>query len=137
MDQQVTQAAEGRWIAAPCWHNCGGRCSVKAFVKDGRIVRLKTDDTHADRWESPQMRSCPIGHALRQQIYGEDRLKFPMKRKHWEPLTGGDRSLRGRDEWVRISWDEALDYVGAGYERGKAKCGNECMFCMDMRSLEG
>ncbi len=25
-----------------------------------------------------------------------------MKPKHWRPLIGGDKSLRGRDEWERI-----------------------------------
>ena len=35
----------GKWVAAPCWHNCGGKCLVKAYVKDGVILRQKTDDT--------------------------------------------------------------------------------------------
>ena len=33
-----------------------------------------------------------------------------MKRKNWEP-GGGKKELRGKDEWVRISWDEALNIV--------------------------
>ena len=98
-------------IAAPCWHNCGGRCSVKVLVKDGRVIRSKTDDTHPGSWEHPQARSCALGHAMHQQIFGEDRLKHPMKRKHREPHGGGDKSLRGRDEWVRISRDEAFDII--------------------------
>ena len=36
---------------------------------------------------------------------------YPMKRKHWEPLTGGQKELRGTVEWERISWDEAFRYV--------------------------
>lgn len=53
-----------------------------------------------------------------------------MKRKHWEPLTGGDKSLRGRDEWERISWDEALDYVAAELKNAKEKYGNKSILYM-------
>ena len=28
-------AAEGQWIPAACWHDCGGRCLIKAFVANG------------------------------------------------------------------------------------------------------
>lgn len=133
----VSEASEGKWVAAPCWHNCGGRCSVKVLVKDGKVIRSKTDDTHEDSWEWPQSRSCPMGYAMRQQIYGEDRLKYPMKRKHWEPFTGGDKNLRGKDEWVRISWDEALDAIAAELQHAKAEYGNRSIFYMNMINLEG
>lgn len=43
---------------------------MKALAKDGRIVRLKTDDSQPDGWEPLKLRSCPIGHALRQQGSG-------------------------------------------------------------------
>ncbi len=46
-----------------------------------------------------------------------------MKRKHWEP-GGGNKELRGRDEWVRISWDEALDYIADGLKDAKENYGN-------------
>ncbi len=49
-----------------------------------------------------------------------DRLKYPMRRKHWAP-GGGDKSLRGKDEWVRISWDEALDIVVSELKRIKGQ----------------
>ncbi len=50
-----------------------------------------------------------------------------MKRKNWAP-GGGDRSLRGRDEWVRISWDEALDIVASELKRIKTEFGNASIF---------
>lgn len=78
-----------------------------------------------------------MGYAMRQQVYGEDRLKFPMKRKHWKPLTGGDKSLRGRDEWVRIAWDEALDAIAAELQHVKDEYGNRSIFYMNMINLEG
>lgn len=104
---------DGKWIPVDCWDNCGGGCLNKVLMYDGVAIRQKTDDTHADSFDWPQQRSCPRGHSQRMQVFAPDRLKYPMKRKHWEPITGGDKSLRGRDEWERISWDEAFDYIAA------------------------
>ncbi len=118
---------EGKWIPAACWHNCGGRCVNKAFVVDGVVVRQKTDDTHEDSPNYPQMRGCARGRSQRHQCFGPDRLKYPMKRKNWEP-GGGKKELRGRDEWVRISWDEALDIVSSEIKRIKETYGNESIF---------
>ncbi len=114
----------GEWKNAACWHNCGGRCVNKAYVVDGVVIRQKTDDTHEDTPDYPQQRACPRGRSQQQQCYGADRLKYPMKRKNWEPHTGGKKELRGRDEWVRISWDEALDLVAEELRYAKETYGN-------------
>jgi anaerobic dimethyl sulfoxide reductase subunit A len=106
------EGSEGEWVAAACWGNCGGRCLNKAYVVDGVVTRQKTDDTHPDSPDFPQQRGCARGRSQRQRVFGADRLKYPMKRAHWAP-GGGDKSLRGRDEWVRISWEEALDIVAS------------------------
>lgn len=100
----------GEWKTAACWHNCGGRCVNKVLVKDGVVVRQKTDDTHEDSPDYPQIRSCARGHSQRQQVFGADRIKYPLKRKGWSP-DNPNGEMRGKDEWERISWDEALDYV--------------------------
>jgi anaerobic dimethyl sulfoxide reductase subunit A len=122
-----TAAQEGEWMTAACWHNCGGRCLNKGYVVDGVVIRQKSDDTHPDSPNFPQQRACLRGRSQRQQVYGADRLKYPMKRKHWEP-GGGDKSLRGRDEWVRISWDEALDLVAAELKKAKDNHTNRSIF---------
>ncbi len=46
-----------------------------------------------------------------------------MKRKNWSP-EDPHGELRGRDEWERISWDEALDYVADQLKSAIAKSGN-------------
>lgn len=116
------------WITAACWHNCGGqRCVLKAQVIDGVVQRVKTDDTHPDSPDYPQIRGCARGRAQPHQVYGPDRLKYPMKRKNWAP-GGGKKELRGRDEWVRISWDEALDIVASELKRVKEEVGNTGIF---------
>ena len=72
----VDPAEGGEWVAAACWHNCGGRCMNKVMVKDGAVVRQKTDDTHEDSPDYPQQRGCVRGKAQQQQCFGADRLKY-------------------------------------------------------------
>lgn len=115
---------EEKWVTAACWHNCGGRCLNKALVVDGVVIKQKTDDTHPDSPDYPQQRGCHRGRSQRHQVFGADRLKYPMKRKNWKP-GGGKKELRGRDEWVRISWDEALDLVAEELKRVKTNYGNK------------
>ncbi len=123
----VAAPKEGKWVAAACWHNCGGRCLLKAQVVEGVVTRVKTDDTHADSPEWFQQRACSRGRAQRQLVFGADRLKYPMKRKNWAP-GGGNKELRGRDEWVRISWDEALTIAANEIIRISEKYGNNSIF---------
>lgn len=99
---------EGEWIPCSCWADCGSKGFNKAFVRNGEVVRLGTDQTHDDTPDCPQLRACARGRALRGMIFGADRIKYPMKRKNWQP-GGGENAhgeLRGRDEWERISWDK-------------------------------
>lgn len=106
------QEQAGVWTTISCMQSCGGRCLNKALVEDGVILRQKTDDTHEDSQEFPQQRGCLRGRAIGEMAFGADRIKYPLKRKGWQP--GGKDfhpELRGRDEWERISWDEAIRYV--------------------------
>ena len=119
----IAVSDKGEWIPAACWFNCGSQCANYALVVDGEVVRQKTDDTHEDSPDYPQQRGCIRGRSQRKNVFGADRLKYPMKRKHWEP-GGGDKSLRGRDEWVRISWDEAFDILSSEIKRVVEKYGN-------------
>ncbi|MCD8317113.1 MAG: molybdopterin-dependent oxidoreductase [Eggerthellaceae bacterium] len=110
---------EETWISAPCWHNCGGRCMNKVMVKDGAVIRQKTDDTHEDSFDYPQQRGCVRGKAQQQQCFGSDRILHPLKRVNWS-AGGGENSngqLRGRDEWEVISWDEAIDLATSEIQR--------------------
>ena len=126
--KRALRPADGKWVPVVCWHDCGGRCALKALVVDDKVIRLKGDDTHEDSPDYPQQRACVRGRSQRLQVCAPDRLKYPMRRKHWVP-GGGDKSLRGKDEWVRISWDEALDMVVSELKRVKEQFGNESIYC--------
>jgi anaerobic dimethyl sulfoxide reductase subunit A len=107
------------WRTAICGNACGGRCLNKAYIVDGVVVRQKTDDTHEDSLDFPQIRGCLRGRSYRHFVYSPDRVKYPMKRKGWQPGGGANvnGAMRGKDEWERISWDEALDYIGGEVKR--------------------
>ena len=126
----VVDAAEGgKWIAAPCWHNCGGKCLVRAYVKDGIILRQGTDNINTDDEINRQQRACLRGFSQQYQARGLDRLKYPMKRKHWNPGEPNGE-LRGQDEWERISWDEAATYIHDEIERINGTYGDNSMLIL-------
>ena len=118
----------GRWVNAPCLNNCGGRCLVKAYVKDGVILRTKTDDFTPDDALNRQQRACLRGFSQQHQARGADRLKYPMKRKHWSPGSPNGR-LRGQDEWERITWDEAAQYIADEIRRIDSTYGDNAILC--------
>jgi len=99
-------------------HNCGGRCVLRVYVRDGVIVRIEGDDRPEDSIENPQLRACVRGRAYRRRQYHPDRLKYPMKRA----------GKRGEGKFVRISWDEALDKVASEMVRVKNTYGNASMY---------
>ncbi len=125
-----------KWYSAACWHNCGGQCVNKVLVKDGIVLRQKTDDAYEDTWERPQFRSCPRGRAHQQLVFGPDRIKYPMKRKGWSPENPNGH-LRGIDEWERISWDEAIEYVTGELKKAKEAYGNESILYPNALLCEG
>ncbi|MBR4209032.1 MAG: molybdopterin-dependent oxidoreductase [Lachnospiraceae bacterium] len=131
----ITDPEEGgKWVGAACWHNCGGRCMNKVMVKDGMVIRQKTDDTHPDSYDYPQQRGCVRGKAQQQQCFGADRIKYPMKRKHWNPGEPNGE-LRGKDEWERISWDEAIKYVADEFVRIKEAYGAQAFLTGSWNSV--
>lgn len=119
----------GEWVSAACWHNCGGRCLNKALVKDGIVIRQKTDDNKEDTPDFPQQRACQRGRAQRMQVFGADRLKYPMKRKNWS-IDDPHGELRGEDEWERISWDEAFTLTAQAIKKLYDEYGPETCFVL-------
>src|SRR3546814_4789577 len=97
---------------------------LKVFIVGNSIIRQKTDDSHPDSADYPQQRGCLRGRSQRRHVLGPDRLRYPMIRKNWSP-GGGDKSLRGRDRWVRISWDQAHDIVASETRRITGKYGQD------------
>ncbi|WP_104697673.1 MULTISPECIES: molybdopterin-dependent oxidoreductase [unclassified Helicobacter] len=49
--------------------------------------------------------------ALIDQTYSDTRVKYPCVRKSYLENKENHKSLRGREEFVRVSWEEALDLI--------------------------
>jgi anaerobic dimethyl sulfoxide reductase subunit A len=115
---QTLSAAE-KMIRVGCpSHNCGGRCLLKVYVKEGIIVRIETDDRPNDSIEDPQLRACLRGRGYRHRQYHSDRLKYPQIRV----------GKRGEGKFQRISWDEATDLMAEKILQTKEKYGNESIY---------
>jgi len=114
-----------------CAPNDTHNCLLRAYVKNDVVVRIgptfgygKAQDlygnTASHRWDP---RLCQKGLALVRRIYGDRRVKSPMIRvgfKAWadagfprDPATGKPDPKyfqRGKDKWLRATWDEAYTY---------------------------
>jgi len=111
--------SEERMVRTGCpSHNCGGRCLLQVWVRDGVITRIESDDRQPDSVENPQLRACPRGLAYRRRQYHPDRLKQPLKRV----------GHRGEGKFTAISWEEALDKVASELRRVKQAYGNEALY---------
>lgn len=76
-------------------YHCGGHCSFKCTVRDGRVALLEPNDG----WEDRAFATCCIkGLSEVQHIYSRERIQSPMKRV----------GERGEGKFEAISWDEAF-----------------------------
>lgn len=92
--------------------NCAGmRCVHKIHVRNGRILRIDTDDygDPEDAYQCPQVRACVKGRSNKYYVYSPDRVKYPLER------TGP----RGSGQFKRVSWDYALNKVSTELKRIK------------------
>ncbi len=103
------EAAESKTIVtAAHWGPLG------VVVENGKVVK-----------SGPAI-PAPIENELQSvvadQLYSETRVKYPMVRKGY--LEGNkDTTLRGRDEWVRVSWDKAFELVANEIKRVRESSG--------------
>ena len=77
---------------------CPSECGLEVWIKDGRLSKIYGNK------EVPINHGtvCAKGASGQQLIYSPYRLKYPM-------IRVGER---GEGKFKRVSWDEAIDYIG-------------------------
>lgn len=74
-----------------------------ADVQDGKIVGITPQES--------DKRPTALTQALVDRNYSKSRIKYPYVRKSYLEGKAGNNELRGNDEFVRVSWDKALELV--------------------------
>ena len=86
-------------VRAACPHDCPDTCAMLVTVKDGVAVKVQGDPLHPFTDGS----LCTKVAHYAERTYSPDRLLHPLKRV----------GPKGKGEFKRISWDEALDEIAA------------------------
>ncbi len=95
--------------------------TFSAVVEDGKFV--KAIPVKEDKFPSVQL------EGVVDSVYSPARIKYPMVRAGY--LKNGptaENGVRGGDEFVRVSWDEALDLFVKEFKRVSETHGNDSIF---------
>lgn len=98
--------AEAEETIAYTYHqsHCGGQCSFKCTVRDGRLCLIEPNDG----WSDKRYATCCLkGLSEIQHVYSVDRIQTPLKRV----------GERGAGEFVSITWDEAYGILKESCEK--------------------
>ncbi|KGM45561.1 molybdopterin oxidoreductase [Neobacillus niacini] len=79
-----------------CPRNCYSACSILGFTKNGHLEKVTGDPAHG----YTKGLLCAKGYNYMNQVYHQERLKYPMK-----------QVPRGSGRWQRISWSEAIETI--------------------------
>ncbi len=65
---------------------------------------------------------------VRDQVHSKTRVRFPMVRKGFLASPDSPQGLRGQDEFVRVSWDDALALIHQQHKRIREQHGPASIF---------
>ena len=88
-------------IHGACPHDCPDTCAMLIQVEDGRATKVSGDPLHPPTGGF----LCSKVNRYLERTYSPERLFYPMKRV----------GRKGEGNFVRISWDEALDTIAARF----------------------
>jgi anaerobic selenocysteine-containing dehydrogenase len=91
--------SEARIVQAVCPHDCPDTCALHVSVENGRVTRVAGDPDHPTTHGA----LCTKVSRYAERTYHPERVLHPLKRV----------GAKGRGEFVRVSWDEALDEIAA------------------------
>jgi trimethylamine-N-oxide reductase (cytochrome c) len=93
----------------------------RAHVEAGRVTYVLPFE--GDPAPTPMLQSFV------DRLYSNNRVKAPMVRAGFlRDGANSDTTMRGRDEWVRVSWDEALDLVASEVTRVRETYDNSAIY---------
>ncbi|MDP9044690.1 MAG: molybdopterin-dependent oxidoreductase, partial [Pseudomonadota bacterium] len=82
------------FVRAACPHDCPDTCAIRVTVEGGRAVKVQGDPDHPPTHGA----LCTKVARYPERTYHPERVLYPMKRV----------GRKGKGEFVRVGWDEAL-----------------------------
>src|SRR2546425_11169146 len=93
---------ERKRVRAACPHDCPDTCAMQVTVENGVAVKVEGAKDHPFTAGT----LCTKVAKYLERTYSKDRLLHPLKRV----------GSKGKGEFERISWDEALDTIAAKFK---------------------
>ena len=95
---------------------------LKLTIKDGKIVKSEPFQKTSEIPNSLQ-------HYTDDLVYAQDRVKYPMVRKSYlKDPNNSKPELRGTDEWVRVSYEDAIKLISTQMKKTRKEKGAQGIF---------
>lgn len=116
-DEEAAAAGEVKRVRT-CCRGCGKmECGVWVTVQDGRAIKVEGDQSSFQSSGN----CCTKSQSSIQAAYHPDRIYHPMKRTNPKGEEPG---------WERITWDEAMETIGAKFQEIIDRYGGQSIFNM-------
>ena len=92
------------------------------------LVETDGDKVLSSRGALPTQHPNSLQTAVRDQVHSKTRVRWPMVRKGFLASPENPQGVRGQDEFVRVSWDQALDLIDAQHKRIRESYGPSSIF---------
>ncbi len=92
------------------------------------LVETDGDRVLSSRGALPTKHPNSLQTAVRDQVHSKTRVRWPMVRKGFLASPDNPQGVRGQDEFVRVSWDEALTLIDAQHKRIRQSYGPSSIF---------
>lgn len=92
-----------------------------AVVEDGKLIRCEPFANDPN--------PSPLLESITPMVYSDKRIRKPAIRRSWlQQREKSDRTLRGREDFVEVEWDVALDLVAQENRRVRDRYGPSGLF---------
>ncbi|MEQ4450017.1 molybdopterin guanine dinucleotide-containing S/N-oxide reductase [Kosakonia sp. YIM B13605] len=92
------------------------------------LVDTDGENVLASRGALPTRHPNSLQTVVQDQVHSPTRVRYPMVRKGFLASPSSPQGVRGQDEFVRVSWDEALTLIHQQHQRIRETYGPSSIF---------
>ncbi|HGH4688892.1 molybdopterin guanine dinucleotide-containing S/N-oxide reductase [Enterobacter bugandensis] len=92
------------------------------------LVETDGENVLSSRGALPTQHPNSLQTVVRDQVHSKTRVRWPMVRKGFLASPDKPQGIRGQDEFVRVSWDDALALIHTQHKRIRDSYGPSSIF---------